>query len=98
MKRQMTRCLLMLSICCFVTSCINNNDTQEISKLKPVGMTGKAVYILEGGVEAELFSQEGKGIINHMWFGGNNRGWDDGLGDLQIRIYVDGEEIPSIDM
>ncbi|WP_236973485.1 DUF2961 domain-containing protein [Membranihabitans maritimus] len=61
-------------------------------------MTGKAVYILEGGVEAELFSHKGKGVINHMWFGGNNRGWDDGLGNLKIRIYVDGEEIPSIDM
>ncbi len=92
---------MVLSIyCCFaIVSCSQREEKSlDTTTLKPFGMSGKAVYILEGGVEAELFSYEGKGVINHMWFGGNSQGWDDDFGDLQIRIFADGEEIPSIDM
>jgi hypothetical protein len=44
--------------------------------------------------EKVLFEQGGAGTLTHMWFGGAWPGW----GDTRIRIYVDGEEKPGIDM
>lgn len=41
--------------------------------------------------ETELFNYEGKGVITHLWFGGL-------LDQTVVKIYVDGEETPSIDM
>ncbi len=65
-----------------------------LKALKTFGTSGKAVYPLEGGVEAELFAHEGKGCLTHMWFGGN---WPD-YGKLRLRVYVDGEAQAAIDM
>ena len=44
--------------------------------------------------EVELFRHEGAGCITHMWFGGDWPGYD----QTRIRVYVDGETSPSIDM
>jgi hypothetical protein len=44
--------------------------------------------------EAQLAWQEGSGYLDHMWFGG---AFENYL-KLRLRIYVDGETAPSIDM
>ena len=69
-------------------------QTPNVSKLKTFGTIGKEVRPLKGDSEAELFRHEGKGCLTHMWFGG---GWKD-CGKTRIRIYVDREDKPSIDM
>jgi hypothetical protein len=66
----------------------------DVSKLKTFGTIGKEVRPLKGDAEAELFRYQGKGCLTHMWFGG---GWKD-CGKTRIRIYVDGEDTPSVDM
>ena len=55
---------------------------------------GKELKILKRDTESELFNYQGKGVITHMWFGGSFKGYEDTI----IRIYIDGEEVPSIDM
>ena len=64
--------------------------------MKSIGTMGKAVYPFTDGdkTEAELWKYQGKGCLNHMWFGGN---WDN-YEQLRIRVYVDGEARASIDM
>ena len=66
----------------------------DFSTLKTFGTMGKEVRPLKGDSEAELFRHEGKGCLTHMWFGG---GWKD-CERTRIRVYVDGETKPSIDM
>jgi len=44
--------------------------------------------------EAELSWQKGSGYLDHMWFGGAFANYL----RLRLRVYVDGELIPSIDM
>lgn len=44
--------------------------------------------------EAALAEQEGNGYLDHMWFGGDFPNFT----ELRIRIYIDREEQPSIDM
>lgn len=61
---------------------------------KTFGTVGKQQRVLEAGAEAELFRYTGKGCLTHMWFGGNFKNY----GLTRIRIYVDGEKQPSIDM
>ena len=58
------------------------------------GTAGKEKRVLKAGVEAELFRHTGKGFLTHMWFGGDFPDY----GRTRIRIYVDGETQPSIDM
>ena len=65
-----------------------------VSSLKTFGTMGKEVKPLNADNEAELFRHEGKGCLTHMWFGGAFKG----VAQTRIRIYVDGEEKPSIDM
>ncbi|RMG04886.1 MAG: DUF2961 domain-containing protein [Planctomycetota bacterium] len=69
--------------------------SSDFMQLKTFGTSGKAVYPFTEGskTEAELFTYEGTGCLTHMWFGGNWPGWE----ETRIRIYVDGEEKPSID-
>ncbi|QEH34151.1 hypothetical protein OJF2_26860 [Aquisphaera giovannonii] len=57
------------------------------------GGMGKEVKI-SPGEEKVLFERAGAGTLTHMWFGGDWPAW----GDTRIRIYVDGEERPGIDM
>ncbi len=66
----------------------------DVLDLTNFGTAGKEQQVLRAGVEAELFSYTGKGCLTHMWFGGDFK--DFGL--THIKIYVDGEPQPSIDM
>ncbi len=54
------------------------------------GGIGKERPILEAGKEVELFHHSGAGCLTHMWFAMDSR--------TRIRVYVDGEATPSIDM
>jgi len=71
-----------------------NQWRNQMEAPKSFGTMGKAVYPLEGSREAELFVREGSGSLTHMWFGADSPGHD----RLWIRVYVDGEDMPSIDM
>jgi len=51
---------------------------------------GKERPILAAGKEVELFRHAGAGCLTHMWFAMDER--------TRIRVYVDGEVQPSIDM
>ncbi len=62
--------------------------------MNPIGNIGKYQSILESGEEAVLFEHEGKGCLNHLWFGGNFADVE----NTRLRYYVDGESTPSIDM
>ncbi len=55
---------------------------------------GKEEQPFLSSTEAQLAFQEGTGYLNHMWFGGSFPNFN----NLRIRIYVDGEKTPSIDM
>src|SRR5271157_2146420 len=66
----------------------------DTSKLKTFGTIGKEVRPLKGDTEAELFHYDGKGCLTHMWFGG---GWKE-CERTRVRVYIDGEIKPSIDM
>lgn len=43
--------------------------------------------------EAQLAFQQGSGFVDHMWFGGDFKDYK----NLRLRVYVDGEQSPSID-
>ena len=66
----------------------------EFPDLRTIGTIGKGERVLGEGREAVLFEHQGKGCLNHFWFGGNFKGVE----DTRIRYYVDGEETASIDM
>ncbi len=78
-----------------VLSCLAGQPV-SVDQLKSFGTIGKAVYPFTDGAatEATLLSHKGKGCLTHMWFGGN---WED-YERTRIRVYVDGEKSPSIDM
>lgn len=88
----------IITILAFIILTLITNDalsqTSNFNTLKTFGTSGKAVYPLEGGKEAELFSHSGKGSLTHMWFGGNWKNY----GRLRIQVYIDYEEKASIDM
>jgi len=62
--------------------------------LKTFAAIGKELPVLNGHREAELLRHEGKGCLTHMWFGGEWPGYD----RTRVRIYVDDEQSPSIEM
>jgi hypothetical protein len=55
---------------------------------------GKEERPFAASPEATLADQKGSGHLDHMWFGGSFPHFT----DLRIRMYVDGEAKPSIDM
>jgi hypothetical protein len=57
------------------------------------GTMGKEGTLVPGK-ETVLFEQPGAGTLTHMWFGGSWPAW----GDTRIRVFVDGEAEPGIDM
>lgn len=67
---------------------INATDLESFSTM------GKQSEILFSGNEEVLYVKEGKGQLHHMWFGGGFKG----IENTVIRIYVDNEQIPSIEM
>lgn len=98
MKRQVNKFMIILIVVLltivpdsFALAPKNNIDP---GALKTFGTMGKERKILEKGKEVELFSHNGKGALTHMWFGGGFKS----LGQTRLRIYVDDEEYPSIDM
>jgi len=62
--------------------------------MKTFGAVGKGEASLDGYDEAELLNNVGEGCLTHMWFGGSWPGYE----QTRIRVYVDGEHTPSIDM
>lgn len=62
--------------------------------LNTFGTMGKGERVLGGSTEAVLFEHSGTGCLTHFWFGGNFKGVE----DTRIRIYVDGEDTPAINM
>jgi hypothetical protein len=66
----------------------------EITRMQTFGDMGKDEHILTHGREVELLSHAGAGCLTHMWFGGDFTN----SAKTRIRIYVDGEKKPAIDM
>jgi len=62
--------------------------------LSTFGTMGKGERVLKDRKEATLFEHTGSGCLSHFWFGGNFKNFE----DTRIRYYVDGEQVPSIDM
>jgi len=62
--------------------------------MKTFSAIGKGSGALDGHHEATLLEHAGRGCLAHMWFGGD---WE-GYNRTRIRVYVDGETSPSIDM
>lgn len=93
----MKKCIAPFLLVFLLLSC-NEKSEQPIStndstnQLKTFGTMGKELKVLTRDKETELFSYDGKGVITHMWFGGSQ------LDHIEIKIYVDHEEQPSIDM
>ena len=63
---------------------------QDRAPLRTFSDMGKERAILKAGEEVEIFRREGAGCLTHMWFAMDVR--------TRIRVYVDGEKTPSIDM
>lgn len=66
----------------------------DILRLHTFTGVGKERYVLNRYAEAELLNHRGRGCLTHMWFGGDWPGYE----HTRIRVYVDGESSPSIDM
>lgn len=66
----------------------------DVATLKTFCVSGKELNVLNGHREAEILRHEGKGCLTHMWFGGDWPGYE----RTRLRVYVDGEREPSIDM
>ena len=66
----------------------------DVASLETFCAIGKEVTVLNGYREAELLSETGQGCLTHMWFGGDWRGFE----KTRLRVYVDGETHPSIEM
>lgn len=85
-----------LFLSCFISMislCALGADV-DYATLKTFSVIGKERPVLNGYKEAELLSHTGKGCLTHMWFGGDWPGYDRTV----IRVYVDGEKYPSIEM
>jgi hypothetical protein len=83
--------LAFTALLLLTAACTGENKTD---RLKPFGSTGKALRTLEKSRETVLLHHQGKGALTHMWFGGSFPGYEQTV----IRVYIDGEEAPSIDM
>jgi len=81
--------LTVASICLTASARAGETDGLEM-----IGTMGKAQSVLVDRQEAVLFEYEGAGTLNHFWIGGNSTE----IEDARIRYYIDGEEVPSIDM
>lgn len=66
----------------------------ESTRVRTFTQCGKEERPFVNNREAQLAWQEGSGYLDHMWFGG---AFENFL-RLQLRVYVDGEAAPSIEM
>lgn len=92
----MIKKLLKLTLALVLTAGSTFSFAQEkpLPDLKPFGSIGKELTVLQKDKETVLFSREGKGVLTHMWFGGDFKGYE----QTKIKVYIDGEVVPSIDM
>jgi len=87
--------LVQILVLCLGTVCaLGVGSEVDLAKLKTFCAIGKERPDLNGYKEAELLRHEGMGCLTHMWFGGDWPGYD----KTTLRVYVDGEEQPSIEM
>ena len=66
----------------------------DLAAVRTFSSIGKGSVALDGFREAELLKHDGTGCLTHMWFGGDWPGYE----KTRVRIYVDGEQAPSINM
>ena len=85
-----SRLLALVSFMCAIAT----SSGVDIAALNTFGTAGKQLSPLSADKEAELFHHEGKGCITHMWFGGSFKN----QAFTHIKVYVDDETAPSIDM
>ena len=88
------KCLIPAILVLSAVPMVQARAGDEVAPLKTFSAIGKESRALDGGKEAELIRHEGKGCLTHMWFGGDWPGYE----RTRIRVYVDGEDAPSIDM
>ncbi len=69
-------------------------DEEPFANVSTFTQVGKEEQPFVAHAEATLADQNGSGYLDHMWFGGSFSNFT----DLRIRIYVDHEVKPSIDM
>lgn len=69
-------------------------DKAPFANVSTFTQVGKEEQPFVAHAEATLAEQDGSGYLDHMWFGGSFAHFT----DLRIRIYVDLEVKPSIDM
>lgn len=87
--------LVRILVLCLGTLCVLGAGSEvDLAKLKTFCSIGKERPDLNGYKEAELLRHAGKGCLTHMWFGGDWPSYDKTV----LRVYVDGEQQPSIEM
>jgi hypothetical protein len=84
----------LITLAVTILGIINSYSQTYATDLESFSTMGKQSEILQSGNEELLYEKEGKGLLHHMWFGGSF----DGIENTIIRIYVDGEKEPSIEM
>ena len=77
-----------------LTSTHSCQGQEDISRMQTFGSIGKDERNLTHGKEVELLRHGGAGCLTHMWFGGDFTN----CARTRIRVFVDGEKNPSIDM
>ncbi|UOY04937.1 DUF2961 domain-containing protein [Muricauda sp. SCSIO 64092] len=83
--------ILLTMIALGITDGFSQSDVTDLESFSTMG---KQSTILRSGNEEVLYVKEGKGLLHHMWFGGSFKGIENTI----VRIYVDDEEKPSIEM
>ena len=84
--------LILLTI--IILGITDGFSQSDVTDLESFSTMGKQSTILRSGNEEVLYVKEGKGLLHHMWFGGSFKGIENTI----IRIYVDDEKKPSIEM
>lgn len=87
---RVTRFATALLLVAFIPMLRLRGAEAEPAPLKTFSEMGKEVELLQEGKEVEIFHHAGQGCLTHTWFAMDERS--------RIRIYVDGEAQPSIDM
>ncbi len=64
-----------------------------LSRATTFSQVGKELRPFAEHAEGTLAEEQGSGYVDHMWFGGDFTNFR----NLRLRIYIDGETVPSID-